>query len=215
AELQCNVLLAEDHPVNQEVALTMLEQLGCRVVVVENGQKAVDALSNGDYDVALMDCQMPEMDGFTATAEIRQRESAGGAHLPIIALTAGAMSGDREKCLAAGMDDYLTKPFTVDQLHGMLRRWLPQRTAAIEEAAAIAHAARSASSESTGRPSVDRAATAVDCAPLADPIDREAIDNICALGRPDLLDRIITLFCDDTPKLLDSMRHAAAEDDAK
>jgi two-component system sensor histidine kinase/response regulator len=127
ANLQAHVLLVEDHPVNQELALHMLEMLGCRAVVANHGREALEALDRTAFDLILMDCQMPEMDGFEATAEIRRREAAriNGRRIPIVALTAGAVDGDREKCLAAGMDDYVTKPFSFDQFERALRRWLP------------------------------------------------------------------------------------------
>ena len=118
------VLVAEDNQVNQKVAVLMLEKLGCRVDVVANGQEAVDAIERLPYDVVFMDCQMPELDGLQATAEIRRRQTAG-RHTPVIAMTANAMQEDRERCLAAGMDDYLPKPVTRDQLETVLRRWVP------------------------------------------------------------------------------------------
>ncbi|MCB1915778.1 MAG: response regulator [Rhodocyclaceae bacterium] len=120
------VLLAEDHPVNQEIARIMLESLGCRVTVAANGRAAVEAFSGGRFDVVLMDCQMPEMDGFEATYRIRAKEQAG-ARTPILALTANAMAGDREQCLAAGMDDYLSKPIQTDELGAALARWHGKR----------------------------------------------------------------------------------------
>ncbi len=110
------VLLAEDNPVNQEVALGLLEALGLSVDIADNGRQAVDRVAATRYDLVLMDCQMPELDGFAATAEIRGHEQESGGHLPIVALTANALDGDREICLAAGMDDYLSKPFTREQL---------------------------------------------------------------------------------------------------
>ena len=119
------ILLAEDNPVNQEVALAMLEDFVCEVEVVENGQECLEALAQKQYDAVLMDCQMPELDGYEATQEWRQREE-GVSHTPIIALTANAMKGDRERCLAAGMDDYLSKPFTQEQLWESLTHWLHQ-----------------------------------------------------------------------------------------
>ncbi len=124
------VLLAEDNPVNQAVALGMLESLGVEVDVVDNGRQAVDRVATGRYDLVLMDCQMPELDGFGATAEIRRREQNAVARLPIVALTANALDGDREICLAAGMDDYLAKPFTREQIVAVLTRWLSQPAAA-------------------------------------------------------------------------------------
>ena len=121
----CRILLAEDNPVNCEVALAMLECLGCRVDMVENGHQAVTAASTHPYDLILMDCQMPEMDGFAATDAIRTHEASLGTdrHVPIIALTANALEGDREKCLGAGMDDYLSKPFSQEGLRAILVRW--------------------------------------------------------------------------------------------
>jgi len=130
--LSGRVLLAEDNPVNQAAAMDMLESLGCQVTMAATGQEALAALSQAAYDVVLMDCQMPELDGLEATRMIRAQEAqAGHKHLPIIALTANAFAQDRDVCLAAGMDDYLSKPFTLDQLHAVLARWLPpQKTVA-------------------------------------------------------------------------------------
>ncbi len=121
------ILLAEDNVVNQAVGVAMLEKLGCQVDVANNGKEAVDAVSAGTYDLVLMDCQMPEMDGFAATAEIRHLDNRRGRRLPIVALTAHATESDRELCLAAGMDDYLAKPYTLTQLSAVLDRYLGLR----------------------------------------------------------------------------------------
>lgn len=120
------VLVVEDNPVNQEVAIMMLQEAGCSVVVAETGRQGVDACLGTSFDLVFMDCQMPEMDGFEATRRIRQEEQRvpGSSRVPIIALTAHALGGDKEKCLAAGMDDYLSKPFTQEQLGQVLCRWL-------------------------------------------------------------------------------------------
>jgi CheY-like chemotaxis protein len=121
------ILLVEDNLVNQEVAAGMLEGLGYRVDTADNGRAGLEAIIRKRYALVLMDCQMPEMDGYAATQAVRAREAAFGdtiPRLPIIALTANTMVGDREKCLAAGMDDYLGKPYSREQLHEVLQRWL-------------------------------------------------------------------------------------------
>jgi two-component system, sensor histidine kinase and response regulator len=130
AMFDARILVAEDNQVNQDIILHMLKRLGCRVTLVENGQQAVDAAAAGEFDLVFMDCQMPVMEGFTAAKRIRGGESGEksgegkGRHLPIVALTANALAGDRELCLAAGMDDYLSKPFELDQLRAVIERWL-------------------------------------------------------------------------------------------
>ncbi|CAG0958568.1 two-component system, sensor histidine kinase [Myxococcaceae bacterium] len=125
ANARPRVLVAEDNPVNQKLARRMLEKLGFEVELVENGLDAVKAMSSGSYDAILMDCQMPRMDGFEATREIRRREGPG-RHTPIIAVTANAMPGDRERCLDAGMDDYVPKPVRREVLADTLRRLIGQ-----------------------------------------------------------------------------------------
>ena len=131
------VLLAEDNLINQKVAKTMLMRLGFSVDVVPNGLQALEALSKSVYKAVLMDCQMPEMDGYDASRKIREIEASCSPgterpHIPIIALTAHAMKGDRELCIAAGMDDYLSKPFNREQLAESLKRWLSAEKDACE-----------------------------------------------------------------------------------
>jgi PAS domain S-box-containing protein len=116
------VLVAEDNVINQRVAMRMLEKLGCRVDVAANGQEAVEMIQMLPYDLVFMDCEMPELDGFEATMMIRANEKIRGGRIPIIAMTAHAMHGDREKCLATGMDDYISKPVRMEQLHAALQR---------------------------------------------------------------------------------------------
>ena len=120
---RAHLLVVDDNPVNQRVAVKMLEKMGHRVDVAGNGLEAVDAVTRIAYAAVLMDCQMPQMDGFEATMEIRRLEPVG-RHTPIIAMTAGAMVGDEEKCLAAGMDAYVAKPVKAEVLEAMLRQWV-------------------------------------------------------------------------------------------
>lgn len=124
------ILLAEDHPVNQQVAVHILKKLGYNhTVIANNGKEALKALENAHYDLILMDCQMPEMDGFSATQKIREIELAQHLErIPIIAMTAHALKGDRENCLRAGMDDYIPKPFSVIELENMISKWLKNKT---------------------------------------------------------------------------------------
>jgi CheY-like chemotaxis protein len=123
APLQGRVLVVEDQALNREVAEGMLGALSLEVDVAENGRQALEKLAADRYDAVLMDCQMPVMDGYSATAELRRREGAGG-HTPVIALTADTTNAGRQACIDAGMDDYLGKPFSRATLHAVLARWL-------------------------------------------------------------------------------------------
>jgi CheY-like chemotaxis protein len=118
------ILVVEDNAVNQMVAVRLLEKLGYSADIAANGIEALSAVQRISYDLMLMDCQMPEMDGFEATMRLRRRETGIGCHIPIIAMTANAMAGDRESCLAAGMDDYIAKPVRIEELKAKLEQWL-------------------------------------------------------------------------------------------
>ena len=203
-----HLLLVEDTPVNREVALGMLDMLGHFAQAVENGRLAVEAVARERFDLVLMDCQMPEMDGFTATATIRQqeRDAADHRHVPIIALTANAMEGDRARCLAAGMDDYLAKPFTMAQLSEMLTRWLTLQATAAPMAPGPSPSARQDDSPSDQTPP---------SAPVE--IDRTAWDAILALqrpGRPDILAKVLTAYLNDSRTLVGEIRTAVQTQDA-
>ncbi len=125
-DLQGVVLLAEDNPVNQQVARAMLQNIGLRMELASNGQEAYQMVKNNHYDLVFMDCQMPVMDGYEATKLIRELPDNRG-NLSIVALTANALSDDRQKCLDVGMNDFLSKPFSLTQLRAMLERWLPNQ----------------------------------------------------------------------------------------
>jgi len=132
------VLVAEDSAINQEIARAFLEILECDCTIVSNGVRAVEALNGRHrFDIVLMDCQMPDLDGFEATRRIRAIEARLGQHTPIVALTANAMVGDREACIEAGMDDFVSKPFHLAYLQAVIAKWCPHyaRPAAVEPAA--------------------------------------------------------------------------------
>jgi CheY-like chemotaxis protein len=133
------VLLVEDNGVNQEIGVAMLQAIGCEVDLAADGREAIEATGSKAYDLVLMDCQMPHVDGFEATRAIRarERESQPVRRLPIVALTANAMSGDREQCTAAGMDDYLSKPFTQAQLRAVLATWVSGPRAAAADDSSV------------------------------------------------------------------------------
>jgi signal transduction histidine kinase/ActR/RegA family two-component response regulator len=124
--LNARILLAEDNAINQEVASAMLESAGCKVVVVDDGQQAIQALKSNQFDLVLMDCQMPVMDGFKTTRQLRQQQ-AKYSGIPVIALTADIQQGIMQQCQQAGMDDYLSKPFTHDSLVEIVMKWLPKQ----------------------------------------------------------------------------------------
>ena len=181
------ILLVEDNPVNREVAVGMLDSLGCTTHAVENGRLAIDAVRAEHFDAVLMDCQMPVMDGFSAAIEVRGRErDAGGVRVPIIALTANSTEAERERCLAAGMDDFLSKPFSQPQLAALLRRWLTLYRL----------------------PHLERLG-----APRPPLIDAAVLRNISALARPALLDSMIDLYLGHSPDLIAAIESAAATAD--
>ncbi len=126
ANKNVKILLVEDTPVNRKVFLSQLKQIGLTADYVENGQAALDRLAEESYDLIFMDCQMPILDGYEATRLLREREGEN-AHTVVVALTASAMAGDREKCLAAGMDDYLTKPVRTAEIAQVLAKWMPEK----------------------------------------------------------------------------------------
>jgi CheY-like chemotaxis protein len=168
------------------------------VTVANNGKEALAAHAKGAFDLILMDCHMPEMDGFEATMEIRRREqSARSARMPIVALTANAMAQDREECLNAGMDDHLSKPFSMQTMQDMLNRWIsraasPAQAAAMPSSAVLAH-------------------------DDAEVLDRQVLDELSTLltnGKPEVLTRAINLYLIESPKLIQKLKQAAVANDA-
>ena len=186
----------EDSPVNLKVAVAILESMGCGVETAVNGRHALDRHASRVYSLIFMDCQMPEMDGFEATAEIRSREALSRRHTPIVALTASVVEDGRRRCLAVGMDDYLAKPFTIEQMRAMLTTWLgaPERPAMRERLSLVTEAA---------------------AAP--DPIDEQVLASLGRLqreGRPDIAQQLIELFFKDAAGLLMDLENGAATGDA-
>nr|MBP7323686.1 response regulator [Deltaproteobacteria bacterium] len=203
-QFYAHVLLAEDNPTNQIVAVEMLEALGCTTEVANNGKEAVEAVAAQSYDIILMDCQMPIMDGYEATEVIKSRN---GKSATIIALTANAVKGDRAECTAVGMDDYLAKPFSIEQLRETLAKWLPKR----EKPSRMSLVCK----QDTRAPGTASSDTSLRS--LHSPLDRSALDKIRALqrkGAPDIVARVVNQYLEHTPKLLEALRTAALQRDA-
>jgi len=240
--LSGRILLAEDNCVNQEVARNMLADLGCEVLVVEDGIAAVAAVQAGSFDLVLMDCDMPVLDGYAAAKAIRAWEAgqAQPCHIPIIALTAGALYADRQACLAVGMDDHLAKPYSQDQLRTKLapllldpmsRSGKQERSQQLDGAlasvapsqlagAGIEDSSSRAASESTAPGTTAAAESPSAVIPLPalgdEPINPRALDELrklAAKSGSDLVRRIIAAYLADTPKRLSSLRKALQTSD--
>ena len=214
-----HVLVAEDNAVNQRVITRLLEKMGHIPIVAFNGQEAVEAYESRPFDVALMDVQMPVMDGLAATKAIRESEARhpGRRRLPIMALTAYAMRGDRERCLAAGMDDYLTKPVKPEELATALSRLLDERNAganpptpasAQERRHGPARGVSARAEERAAAPAEDGPATHGDAAPEAG-FDFTAALNYVG-GDRGLLDELLGIFVEDAPVRMEAIRKAIA-----
>lgn len=186
------ILLAEDTEINQQLAIHLLESHGHAVVVAENGREAVEALEHRQFDLVLMDVQMPEMDGFDATASIREKERATGAHIPIIAMTAHAMKGDRERCLAAGMDSYVPKPIRPKELFQ-----------AIDEVVLGSAASPKTTGEESTISQGSTGATQLDLPALLASVN----------GNPVLLSKFVVLFLKHYPKMLAELSDAIDQGD--
>jgi two-component system sensor histidine kinase/response regulator len=195
------ILLVEDSALNQMITTTMLQSLGIAAELARNGREAVEAVGRNGYDLVLMDCQMPEMDGYTASRTIRELErrgaarSASGRRLPIIALTAHAGADDREDCFEAGMDDFLSKPFFLEQLRDVLSRWL----------------GAASPSEVTAK---GRNVEALKVEEVLDPSTLETLRKLRRDGQPDLLAQVIRLYLADSPRLVEAVRTAVAASEA-
>ncbi len=211
--LSGHVLLVEDNEVNRQVAQRLLTLSGLTFSVAENGKEAVDALAGRAFDAVLMDCQMPVMDGYTATRALRQREAeTGGARVPVIAMTANAMAGDREKCLGAGMDDYLTKPLNRALLEQTLRKWLRARASARPDAAVHAAKAAPSAPAAAAAPVVlaAPAPTAAATASSADALDTSIIGDLVDVMGDEFPD-LVRVYLEDTPKNVALLEQAARE----
>ena len=209
ARTEVRLLLAEDNLVNQKVALKTLERLGYKADVVANGKEAVEAWSSHAYALILTDCQMPEMDGYEASAEIRRREGAD-RHTPIIALTANAMKGDRDRCIAAGMDDYISKPLNPDELKTVLERWVIKALQDDTERSSL-----SEQQECSGDDTRENSACGE--TPAEPPLSPTVLAELEALGGeedPGFLSAIIDQFLQDIPRHLRAIQQAVEQEDA-
>jgi two-component system, sensor histidine kinase and response regulator len=220
-KIRARVLMAEDNGVNQVVARNMLKAMGCEFDIVPNGEEAWRAVQRGGYDIVLMDCQMPVMDGYDATRAIRAWEAEQSAltgpnagqqaRIPIVALTANALVGDAETCLAAGMNDHLAKPYSRKQLTSVVARWLPPHMVecaadcAAEEAASTPAAAPATATELAPERAIHAANSA---APV---LDQAALNNIRALDDDGaVLVEVIQMYLDEVPQQLRGMAAALA-----
>lgn len=212
------VLLAEDNSINQEIGCAMLENLGCTVVLADTGTKAIEALEKESFDLILMDCQMPEMDGYEAARIIRKNEQEAGQSDPgrkracIIALTANALMGDKEKCLAAGMDDYLAKPFTLHQIYTVMSRWLGADSETGGD--------KSSSSSSDPELKADSDFPEDEHHQLIDVdlsvIDIKFIDQITALqkpGMPSIIEKVVDTYLESFPLHSENLKQAVSTND--
>jgi len=219
AALGGHVLLVEDNPVNRQVAQRLLGLIGLSFELAENGKEALDAVARQPFDAVLMDCQMPVMDGYTATRILRQNEaSQTGKHIPIIAMTANAMAGDREKCLKAGMDDYLSKPLNRALLEQTLRKWLPagarSRTVTAPAASPAPAPARPATPPATaGAASAPRAAAppaaAAATASAESVLDTDVVRDLLEVMGDEFTD-LVRVYLEDTPKAIAALEQSAS-----
>jgi two-component system, sensor histidine kinase and response regulator len=222
--LHGRILLAEDNQVNQSVAIALLGKLGCSCVVVGDGLAALTAVQEGGFDLLLLDCNMPGMDGFQAARAIRAAEemSTPARRLPIIAMTANALAGDREACLAAGMDDYLSKPVRQEQLGTMLRKWLPAAASAppartLSAAAATSVPAPSADGASPRLlPAADAMPAATAMPAAAATLDAAVIAELRqTLGEGTIYDEVVDAYLREAPIRLAGMQQALAAGDGE
>jgi CheY-like chemotaxis protein/HPt (histidine-containing phosphotransfer) domain-containing protein len=204
------VLLVEDHPVNQKVAQKLLERLGLTVDVADNGEIALEKLRGRAYAMVLMDCQMPVLDGYSATRRLREIESEQGKpRMPVIAMTAHAMSGDRERCLQAGMDDYLSKPLDRQLLEQTLARWMQQSPQAV--AAPATSVAATAAATPPPRPQTSQPA-------MISPPPPDTLDTATLVDLEDIMgDELVTLvdaYLRDGETRMRNLQEAAARGDS-
>jgi len=199
-----HVLLVEDNPVNRQVAQRLLTLIGVSFDAAEHGKQAMDRLESGKYDAVLMDCQMPVMDGYTATRSIRKLEADGvrAGRIPILAMTANAMAGDREKCLASGMDDYMSKPLNRALMEQMLQRWLPA-AAQVPDAGAKRPAA-----PPPAAPKPVRDAVRVESAA----INQEVVQDLIEMMGSEFTD-LVRVYLEDTPRSIELLERAARAQD--
>ncbi|MEA9727953.1 ATP-binding protein [Xanthomonas campestris pv. raphani] len=195
------ILLVEDNPVNLLVAQKLLGVLGFEADTATDGEAALSSMESTRYDMVFMDCQMPVLDGYAATRRWRAMETeSGGRPIPIVAMTANAMAGDRERCLAAGMDDYLSKPVAREQLDACLQRWLPRQALL--------------PGPSTGAPSADAESAASAAQARALPIlESGVIDELYEVAGADTI-RILQLFLEDAPGIIEELEAAASNRDS-